>query len=91
MDIVKICKDFGKALAWVAGIVTAACTIAWFLSVIFGLDFRIMIQIVALICVAGFVIFVIYHSLKHYIRKEIYEILKNEKLIKKGKGDKNEK
>jgi len=85
MDYIKILKDFGKALAWVAGIVTATCIIAGFLSFMFNLDFKIMIQIVIVLCFAGFIIFIIYHSLKHYIQKEVYEILKKEKLIKTKK------
>jgi len=91
VDIIKICKDFGKALVWVAGIVTATVTIALFLSFLIGLNFTLTTQIVVILCVIGFLVLVVYRSLKHYIRKEIYEILKNEKLVKANKRRKNEK
>jgi len=88
MDIVKILKDFATYVAWLVGIVTAPYLIALALSAMLGVGFSIMIEYVVAVYVAGFVIFIIYHSLKRHIRKEIYEILKSEDVIKTGKGDK---
>jgi hypothetical protein len=82
---------FGKFVAWIVGIVSAPYLTALALSAILGLDFTTIILYVVMFYVACFVIFLIYYSLKRYIRKEVYEILKKEKLIKTRKENKNER
>ena len=90
MDLVQTLTAFGKFVAWIVGIVTAPYLTALALSAILYLDFNTIIWYVVVFYVASFVMFLVYYSLKRFIRKEVYEILKNEQLIEK-KSDGNEK
>ena len=82
MDSKSIGKTFLNLVYWIVGIIAVALLAALGISKILDVTFQTIVIWFALILVGLFVLAVLINMIQDYVKKEIYKVLEEEKLIK---------